>query len=340
MKLALKDLARDLGLSTTTVSWVLAGKGKEHRISEATSERVLKYARRFNFQPNLLARSLNTGMSNTIGLIVPSVDDMFYAQLARAVEQEAELLGYALMLCSTGSEVERENRMIDTLRAKQVDGLLIAPTKQSDSRILGMMRDNYPFVLVDRYWPELDTNYVTIDCEASSYNLVKHLLSKGYRRIAVMTTAMHLHTMEQRVEGWRKAYRDAGTEPDPNLVGAVDFKDYQAGMVAMLDAMFEREPGIDAFFFTTHILAIETFIYLSERGITRKFGLAALHEDKLFRVIADHFDVAMIPVRSIGREAVRLLAGEIAARRPEPDEAFDEPAKQGLVLPCSLCLRS
>ena len=121
MKTSLKDIAEELRLSKTTVSWVLSGRGNERGISQATQERVKQCARRMNYQPNLLARSLNTGVSSTIGLILPSISDSFYSQVAREVEMEAERHGYSLMICSSESEGERENRMIRMFRAKQVD---------------------------------------------------------------------------------------------------------------------------------------------------------------------------------------------------------------------------
>ena len=112
MKTSLKDIAEELRLSKTTVSWVLSGRGNERGISQATQDRVKQCARRMNYQPNLLARSLNTGVSSTIGLILPSISDSFYSQVAREVEMEAERHGYSLMICSSESEGERENRMI------------------------------------------------------------------------------------------------------------------------------------------------------------------------------------------------------------------------------------
>ena len=121
MGTSLKDIAETLNLSKTTVSWVLSGRADEKGISAATQQRV-------NYRPNLLARSLNTGESGMIGLILPSISDSFYSQVAREVEMEVEEHGYSLMICSSESEPERENRMIRLFRAKQVDGLIIAPS--------------------------------------------------------------------------------------------------------------------------------------------------------------------------------------------------------------------
>ena len=123
MKTSLKDIAETLKLSKTTISWVLSGKGDEKGISLATQEKVFQCAKQLNYQPNLLARSLNTGISGTIGLIIPDITDSFYSKVARSIEKEAETQGYSLMICSSESEIERENRMIRLFKAKQVDGI-------------------------------------------------------------------------------------------------------------------------------------------------------------------------------------------------------------------------
>ena len=154
MKTSLKDIAETLKLSKTTISWVLSGKGDEKGISLATQEKVFQCAKQLNYQPNLLARSLNTGISGTIGLIIPDITDSFYSKVARSIEKEAETQGYSLMICSSESEIERENRMIRLFKAKQVDGIIVAPTKVSKIEIQNLVKEGYPLVLFDRYFPE------------------------------------------------------------------------------------------------------------------------------------------------------------------------------------------
>lgn len=334
MYASLKDIANALNLSTTTVSWVLSGKSEEKGISVATRDRVKECAKELNYQPNLLARSLHDGRSNTLGLIVPSIGDQFYSAMARFIELEAEKFGYALMICSSENDREREAKMVDILRAKQVDGLLMAPTKFSDEKIVDMMEDKFPFVLFDRYFPELATNYVIIDNEVSSFNLVKHLLEKGYKKIAVITTNTHLYTMQLRFSGYNTAHEDMGVMPDRDLYGEVDQKDYENSIAEVLDNIFEKVPDVDAFFFTTHVLASHFFRYCSRKGINWDFGYACIHEEKIFDVLAPHMNVAQLPISSMGREAVRILLQEIKHLKIKKKKT-DTP-KQGVILSCNL----
>ena len=206
-----------LNLSKTTVSWVLSGRADEKGISVATQQRVSRCAQRLNYRPNLLARSLNTGESGMIGLILPSISDSFYSQVAREVEMEVEEHGYSLMICSSESEPERENRMIRLFRAKQVDGLIMAPTVRSGEEIRRLIDESFPFVVFDRRFPKLDTHCVLIDNERSSYALVRRLTENGFRRIAVITTNPHLETMDCRRAGYARALADAGLAVDESL---------------------------------------------------------------------------------------------------------------------------
>ena len=298
MKTSLKDIAEELRLSKTTVSWVLSGRGNERGISQATQDRVKQCARRMNYQPNLLARSLNTGVSSTIGLILPSISDSFYSQVAREVEMEAERHGYSLMICSSESEGERENRMIRMFRAKQVDGIILAPTKISKTEIRQLVDDAFPLVVFDRYFSELKTHYIIIDNEQSSYRLVSHLIERGARRIAIVTTNPHLTTMDQRRAGYARALTEAGLPVDPDL-----FRYFHGRRIDINDG----------------------------------YGLACIHEVPAMSVLAPAMNVARMPVGEIGRNAVRMLLGDIRNRGSLPRSADRE--FESLVLPCELCFR-
>lgn len=135
MGASLKDIACKLNLSKTTISWVLSGQGDKKGISAETQSRVLACARSLAYEPNLLARSLNTGVSKTIGLILPSISDTFFAHIADRIESEAEREGYSLMIAGSNSETERENALIRLFRSKKVDGIIIAPADASGREV-------------------------------------------------------------------------------------------------------------------------------------------------------------------------------------------------------------
>lgn len=313
MKTSLKNIAEKLNLSKTTVSWVLSGKGEEKGISLKTQERIVKCAKEMHYRPNLLARSLNTGLSGTIGLIIPDITDSFYSKVARSIEMEAEAQGYSLMICSSESDINRENRMIHLFKAKQVDGIILVPTKVSKVEVENLISESYPLVLFDRYFPELKTNYVIIDNEGSSYQLVRKIIANGAKKIAIITTNSYLYTMSMRKKGYIKALEEAGLDTNPNLHGEVQFTNYETEIFEVLDAIFKKVPDVDGFFFTTHILALEAFRYFYERGIdiNKGFGLACIHGVSAFRALAPQMLIARMPTEEIGHHAVNILLNEI-----------------------------
>ena len=335
MRTSMKHIADTLKLSKTTVSWVLSGQGDEKRISEETQQKVWDCAKRLHYEPNLLARSLNTGISSTVGLIIPDITDSFYSRIARAIESEAEKQGYSLMICSSESNVEREDRMIRLFKAKQVDGIILAPTRLSEIEVQALQAEQYPLVLFDRYFPHLHTNFIIIDNEGSSYELVSRMIAKGASKIAIITTNSYLHTMSLRREGYARAMADAGLDATSELYGEVKFANYEVEINGILDKIFETVPAVDGFFFTTHILALEAFRYFSEHGIdiNKGFELGCIHSISAFRALAPNMHIAKMPVEEIGHHAVRILLKDIRAKQAGKQLINDV---EQFVIPCIL----
>ena len=339
MGASLKDIACKLNLSKTTVSWVLSGQGDKKGISAETQSRVLACARSLAYEPNLLARSLNTGVSKTIGLILPSISDTFFAHIADRIESEAEREGYSLMIAGSNSETERENALIRLFRSKKVDGIIIAPADASGREVGRLAESGCPVVLFDRGLAKTDAGCVVIDNEAGSHALVRHLAARGFRKIAIITTFPHLPTMELRHRGYLRALAEAGLHADPRLYGEVAYAGYRQHVCDTLDRILAMVPDTDGFFFTTHILATEALRYFHDRGIDisdGRLGLARLHEDPLFRLAAPRMSVARFPVEEISAHAVRLLLRQI---RESQSPGSVRPAPESVVLPCRMEFR-
>lgn len=333
---SLKDIAEKLNLSKTTVSWVLNGQAEKKNISKKTQEVVLNCAKEMNYQPNLIARSLNIGQTKTIGLILPSISDLFYASIAREIENQANLHGYSLMIASSESDYNKEELVIQMFKSKGVDGIIIAPTKRSKVEIERLMSERFPLVTFDRYFPELQTSYIIIDNKESSYKLTKHLISKGCKNIALITTNSHLTTMGERSEGYKQALLDSKIKLNPVLEGNVEYDNYESKIVKVLDNIFEKVPDVDGFFFTTHILALEAFLYFNNKGIdfNKQFQLACIHGVSLFKILAPGINIAKMPIVDIGKNAVDILLGEIQSRNKQSGEK----GQYKIVLPCTLYL--
>ncbi|MGV8092196.1 MAG: LacI family DNA-binding transcriptional regulator [Mangrovibacterium sp.] len=325
---SLQDIADKLGISRTTVSWVLAGKGNEHHISVKTQEKVRNCAKELNYNPNLIAKTLRVGKTHSIGLIIPSIVDQFYSEVAKEIEREAYKHGYTLTLGSSESDHERESTLIQIFKDKLVDGLIIAPTEHSKVEIQNLSEQSFPFVLFDRHYPELDTNYVIIDNEKAGYELTRHLIEKGCKKIAVININKHLLAIQHRLQGYKRALAENGLSFNENLIAEMKFATYQTKLYEALDRIMCLEPDVDGFYFTSHILAIETINYFHSQGIdfNGRFKMASIHEVPMMNIVAPKISIARMPAKVIGQEAVRLLLDAIDNK----DEVI---RLKGIVLP-------
>jgi len=217
MSITINDIAKSLNLSKTTVSFVLSGIGTKKGVSKNTQERILDYAKSVNYQPNHLARSLIKGKSNMIGVLVPSIGDSFYAKFLKELEHEAEKRGYIMIMSSSERIPEREVKLIAAMRSKQVDGLIIAPTEHLQNEMNKLLNDNFPFVLIDRFYPDVNTNYVIINDVNTTYRLVRNLIDKGRRRIAFITVDTKISALADRLTGYKNALDAANIPFDPEL---------------------------------------------------------------------------------------------------------------------------
>lgn len=309
---SLKDIADKLNISITTVSWTLSGQGDKKGIAYSTQEKVRHCAKEMNYRPNLLARSLISGKSNTLGLIIPDLTDSFYSTIARQIENEAEQKGYSLMIASSESDPKREDRMLTLLQSKQVDGIIIAPTKLSKKVLSNLINEGMPLVTFDRLFTNLEVDSIVIDNRQASYNVVRQMIARGAKKIAILITNPHLFTMNERRMGYEKALIEAGIPINENLIGNIPFCTYVQDTVRALDYMFKQEPEIDGFFFTTHILAFEAFCYFSMRDINIKhLLLGSIHGVPSFWAMSPNIIMARIPVEKIGIHAVRMVTEQI-----------------------------
>lgn len=330
MNVSIKDIANALNLSKATVSWILSGQGEKKGFSEKTIKRVKEYAESVNYRPNLLARSLSLGVSKTLGLVIPFLRDPYYAQLAYYIEKAVAAHGYSLIVCSSEGDGDKEYDSIYTLTSKKVDGVILAPTKMNIKGIKYLQKQKLPFVLVDRYYQNLLTNYVIVDNWSSAYELVNFLIKKGAKRIAMLVSDAHLYVMKQRVQGYRNALHDAGLQNDFDLEVFVDRHSYKEDVYEKLEYLFQKAPDVDGFFFTTHYLAMASIHYMVSENINyHKFALGTFHIMDGLEVLAPEMCASIFPIEKIGNETVRVLLENI--------ESGDDFIFQNIILQNTFC---
>ena len=215
----IKDIAKALGITATTVSNALNGKPG---VSPANRKKILKTAKAMGYQPNVFARNLVTRKSLAIGLMVSSISDPFYPELARGVQEAASDQGYCMMLFNTGHDKAVEKKSIETLHARGADGIILSTLLQDDDTIALLHKLELPFVLVNRHLlvpgraGTLDS--VVLDNYTGGYEAARHLLRMGHTRMAVMAGDLRASTAILRTQAAQAAMDDYGIPKEDRIV--------------------------------------------------------------------------------------------------------------------------
>src|SRR5690554_5548023 len=309
-KVSLSDIAEQLGVSKTLVSLVLNGKGPEHRIRKEVCQKVIDLAKELNYQPNQIAKGLRTGKTNTIGLIIADIANPFFGKLGREIEKEAAKQGYRVMFCSSDENAENFRSQLEMLQQGQVDGLIISPPSGSEQQIKKLEKSKLPYVLIDRYFPDIDSNTIVIDNFQAAYEATKHLIDQGYQNIACITVNNALNNMRQRLEGYKKALQDEKRNPDERFIKIMPFShekdDFES---AIKQLTFSDEPKADAIFFTTSKVGIMGMESIHSLGLNIPDDVAVVSFDDpdAYRISNPPVTAVAQPLREIGSQSVKVL---------------------------------
>ena len=312
MRVTIKDIAREAGVSVTTVSRVLNNKAD---VSDKTREKVLKIIDRLNYNPNSIARGLVMNKTYTIGLIVPDISNAFFAEIAKAIEDELREYGYSVIFCNTDNDKDREKESIDLLRSKQVDGLIGAFSHDSKDEVLALGKAGFPIVQIDRLVDDSQIPFVIIDNILSGYEATEYLIKKGHRRIAHITGALDTNTGIRRAEGYRKALQEYGIEIDEELVMEGDFSQ-ESGYLAMKEIL-ERNKDLTAVFAGNDMMALGAYraIYAAGLKIPEDISIIGHDDFTLASLVSPALTTMQQPIYKIGKVAASLLIDIIKGKK-------------------------
>lgn len=316
-KVSLKDIAEKAGVSVTTVSIVLNGRAKDMKISEAMARKILALGEKMNYRPNHFAKGLRTGKTNTIGLIVDDISNYFFGHLANIVEEEADKLGYTVMFCSSENNEGKSRHILNMLVDKHMDGYIIAPTKAMLPELEKLVKEKKPAVLIDRYYQQLDSSYVTIDNVNGSLEAVNYLAKKGYRRIALVTNLTDQLQMIQRMEGYQQGLKKNHLQLDHQIIKEIPFGLTDEKVVKEIKDFVELNKNkIDAIFFTSNNLGVAGLEALRSIGkrIPDDISVICFDDNDLFRLGMPGISVVSQPIKDIAKKAVEILIQQINQR--------------------------
>jgi LacI family transcriptional regulator len=326
MPVTMKDIARDLGIGVITVSKVLRNKDD---VSEKTRQRVLARVKEVNYTPNLAARSLVTGRTYLVGLVVPDLLHTFFAQIANSLTEAFLKKGYGLIISTTGEDPELEMRTLDRFQARRFDALIIASGGTSSAVLRGLREAGTPFVLIDRRFPDLDANYVGVDDEVVGTLATEHLIEIGCNRIA------HLRGPETspgigRLNGYLKAMAKFKMKSLPGYVSAprmADVHSKDSGEEQMKKLLSLTQPP-DGVFAYNDSMAIGAMHAILDAGLripedVGLIGCGNLHYGSELRVPLSSIDQN---TEQIGERAARLTLSLLESKnRPRNKTVIIQP---------------
>ncbi len=319
-KVALSDIAEECKVSKTLVSMVLNGRGDAYGISKETQMRVFQAAEKFNYKPNQIARGLRLGKSNTIGLIVSDISNPFYAKIARGVEDYASKSGYNLIICSSDENVEKEIALLRMLKERQVDGLLISTTFSSSKEIMSLMRESLPFVLIDRFFPHTETNYVIIDNYKGGFTATEHLIKMGHTRIAHMTiTPNHLTSLKERKRGYIDALKKHDIRINKKFICQIPYGDIKKNVYRELRSLLASPNNVQAIFIANNNITTAFLECVNEMKlrIPHEIALVSFDDIALFKVFYPQITAVAQPIDDICKNSVKALLDEIKNKGTE-----------------------
>ena len=308
-KSTLADIARLTGLSITTVSRVLNGKSDEFRISKSSQEIVLKAVKELDYKPNYAAQSLRSSSMHTIGLLVPRIDNPFFANIASIVIQEAHKYTYPVMVIDTCENPVEEDRALDTLLSRNVDGIIVAPCSESSDRLREIAASK-PVVLIDRYYEDVDLPYVATDNYSGAFEATNLLISNGHKDIMCIQGSPLSITSRNRVLGYRDAMARAGLEQHINIRGN-DFS-AQNGYIETKLELLSGKP-VSAIFALSSTILLGTMKAIEEQGyaIPRDISLISFDNNLFLDYLNPSITRVCQPIEHIGIVSVKLLMDSI-----------------------------
>ena len=230
MTVTIYDVAREAGVSMATVSRVV---NNNPNVKPTTRKKVFEAIERLGYRPNAVARGLASKKTTTVGVVIPDISNAIFAEVARGIEDIANMYHYNIILCSADKKKDKEIRVINTLLEKQVDGLLFMGGTVTDEHQRAFKTSNVPIVLCATSYEDGDIPSVDIDHEAAAFDAVNNLIEHGHRRIAMISGTLQDPSLGYaRFQGYKRAIESAGITYDESLVRIGNYR-YESGVEAM-----------------------------------------------------------------------------------------------------------
>lgn len=319
----MKDIADRLGISKGTVSLVMSGKAGT-RVSAETKEKIMATARELNYHVNELARSLRTGQSNTIGVIVTDISNEYFGKLVFYIQEEAKKHGY-LVVTSNSNECLDDFDSISTMFInKKLDGIIVVPTTDGQDVLRRIQQNRIPIVQLDRYCKGIEADYVGVNNYGASVTAMNRMLEKGLRRIAIVGYDISLNALTERKAGYVDVMKIRGLY-DEALVKDVHYASQEEDISSAISELFALDDKPDAIYFTSRRVFIQGAESIMKMGYTATDGLSLLCFDDVKAYLIANMEISCVvqPIREMAIKAFNLLLEKIEGGTEMGNYIFD-----------------
>lgn len=326
----IKDVAREAGVSVATVSRSFSGS---QPVSAEVRERVREVSRRLGYRPNAVARSLRVESTKTLGLVIPNIMNPFFTEVARAVEGAAWGRGYSLMLGNTDENPQKEERYLELLLEKQVDGIIISPARAESPRLEEVEDAGVPIIFLDRVVRGVDAPVVRADGRRAVGRLVEYLADLGHERIAIISGPPETISGEERLATFLDEARRLGVPVPREMVRPGDFG-RESGARAMRELLSLDEPPT-AVFAANNLMALGALAAVGEAGVRlpEELSFVSFDDSRWFELMTPSITAISQPIEKLGASAAEMLSKSLE----ENGRPGEKP--QSVILEAELVLR-
>jgi LacI family transcriptional regulator len=315
----IKEVAKRAQVSVGTVSNILSGKVS---VSPRLHRRVMAAISQLDYHPNQVARSLKTKQTKLLGMLISDITNPFFPLVVRGAEDAISKDGYLLIVFNTDDRIEREREILAVLRSRRVDGILmvVAPNEGDISHLTGTVSAGIPIVFLDRIPPGMALDSVAVESAIGTRECVRHLLSMGHRRIAIINGPVGLETARERMRGYEEALREAGLPVDPKLIREGDFRMESGNILARDLLSSDRRPT--AIFVANGMMTLGVLSALDDLGLRCPEDVAlAMYDDlplagsfrpRLTAVAQDAYKIGFTGAELL----LKRVKGELSDPRP------------------------
>lgn len=306
MNVTIKDIARDIGVSYSSISRALNGK---EGVSEETRKLIVEAAKRMGYEPNELARGLVNRVSKTIGVIIPDINNPFFGEIVTGITEAAKEKEYDVFLCISDWNSANESDYFNALRKKRVDGIIVKPAGNENHDIYGDIRT--PLMIIERNDDKQDHNSVEVDNELGGYLAAKHLIDCGYKNPAFILGREDLKASMRRLKGAERALNEVGMKLVSGNVIEGSFT-IEGGRIAA-KSLFANNKKIDSIFAMNDLIGMGALHYLSENNINVPGQVGVIGYDNISYAGLPQIELTTIhqPKHELGRLLFETLLEEI-----------------------------